>query len=66
MFKIRFGWGERKKTDELMHQKVEKAVPDCRRYRHGSCISAEIVKRAKEMLDKQRKQGKGVCHTTPI
>lgn len=69
MFKIRFGWGKKKRnTDELMHQKVEKAVPDCRRCRQGSCISAEIVERVKEMLDEQRKQGKGVVphHTNLI
>jgi len=47
--------------DELRSQKVEKAFPDGRRCREGSsCISAEIVERAKEMLDEQREQGSSV------
>lgn len=49
---------EKKEKDELMRQKVEKTVPDCRRRRDGSCISAEIVERVKEMLDEQREQGR--------
>lgn len=58
---------EKKKADELMHQKVEKAIPDYRKCRHGSCISAEIVERVKEMLDEQRKQGKeAVPHHTNL
>lgn len=45
--------------DEFMSQKIEKAFPDGRRCREGgSCISAEIVERVKEMLDEQREQGR--------
>lgn len=45
--------------DELMSQKVEKAFPDGRRCREGgSCTSAEIVERVKEMLDEQKVQGR--------
>lgn len=42
------------KTGELVHQEVEKAIPNCRRCREGSCIGAEIVEKVKEMLDEQR------------
>lgn len=35
--------------DELMSQRVEKAVPDGRRCREGSsCISAETVERVRD------------------